>query len=301
MKRKVENESSLFPQIEQCESLTIKFDTPKHSIDAGVVGAALVALKQTVEHISTDRPEIEEAKVEVKSISPGCIEVGTLLAVFLSIANPETLTYIANNIKDLFSFYKFLKGKRAQKIKKANEEQKQVTNASGDTMIFNNCVINYYNHSTVSPLGDLSALNETGTKSVSIRTGSGEELVRINDGEYSCFGKRPPIEESDLERIEEEEVELTISMIPISKPEKGTWGFIHGGDQIKARILDNEFTQKINDHVLSFHKGDKMRAIVRKQLVFSEKQNCFVTKKRQILSVLEFFQYKQPKQAPLLP
>lgn len=291
---------SLVPQIGQSKQLVIKFNTEKHSIDAAVVGNALLDLKHTIERIAAERPEIEETRFEIQTVSSGCVEIGTIIEVLQSIANPETLSYIGTVIKDLFSLFRFLRGKKAKKIENKNETEKVVTREDGATQVFNNCVINVFSQSNVSPLGDLTNLSSTGTKSVSVRFGKTEELVRIEKDEFASFGKKPTDEEIGTEKFEETEEVLTISKIPISKPERAQWGFIQGGDSISAKIVDDKFTNQINTHQISFSQGDRIRALVRKRLVFDEVKKCFVTKSRQILSVLEFTRYAHLQQDQLL-
>ncbi len=282
------NSPCLVPQVSHAESIIIKFDTDSHSVDAALIGSALINFKRTIEQIAKTRGEVEKTTFEVQRISPGCLEIGAVVQFLQSIANPETLSYLGTNIRDLFALFRFLRGKRPKEVKPDDETHKTITNDSGEKMTFNNCTFNTFVNSPVSPLGDISSLDAKSIRSISIRMEKEGEVARVSGDEFPFFGKRASADATENEKVEESEQILTIAKIPISNPARSTWGFIDNGDSITAKILDEAFVSKIDNRSISFQKGDRVRALVRKRLVFSEQKHCFVTKCREILSILEF-------------
>ena len=77
-----------------------------------------------------------------------------------------------------------------------------------------------------------------------------------------------------------------VTTIPLGAP-KNQWKFINEGEQIKAKIKDEDFLAKVDRHEITFGKGDRMRAKVLTRREFDPTLNCVVVKSRTIVRVLD--------------
>ena len=269
----------------------IKFDTTKEAIDADTLANALSAYKRTVLSLASERRDSEELLVDVDVVNKGCVEIHTILTAVQSIINPETLPAIVDGIKNLVDLYKFLKGRPAKKVATVDSEsalnQVVITNADNVNMTTNNYVYKTYVSSDTPPFGDSRNYVQDKISSVRMLDENKRECVRIDKAEFGSFEKGRHRVDDDGIKDAEEELELVVANVPLGTP-KNQWGFINAGEQIKAKIKDDDFIAKVNRHEVTFGKGDRMQARVLTHREFDPTLNCAVVKSRTILRVLGY-------------
>ena len=271
----------------------IKFDTAKEAIDAETLANALSAYKRTVLSFSNERRDSQALFVDVDVVNKGCVEIHTILTAVQSIINPETLPAIVDSIKSLVDLYKFLKGKPAKKIATVDSgsedaaTQVVITNADNATITINNNVYKTYVNSDTPPFGDSRnyALDEI--SAVRLLDENKKEHIHIDKSEFESFEKRRHRVDGDDVKDIEEELELVVTTVPLGAP-KNQWGFINAGEQIRAKITDDDFIAKVDRHEITFGKGDRMRAKVSTHKEFDPALNCVVVKSRTILRVIGY-------------
>ena len=269
----------------------IKFDTTKEAIDADTLANALSAYKRTVLSLASERRDSEELLVDVDVVNKGCVEIHTILTAVQSIINPETLPAIVDGIKNLVDLYKFLKGRPAKKVATVDSEsalnQVVITNADNVNMTTNNYVYKTYVSSDTPPFGDSRNYVQDKISAVRMLDENKNEYIHIDKSEFESFEKgRHRVDDDDIKDVEEE-LELVVTTVPLGAP-KNQWGFINAGEQIRAKIKDNDFIVKVERHEITFGKGDRMRAKVLTHRVFDPTLNCVVVKARTILRVIEY-------------
>ena len=271
----------------------IKFETTKEAIDADTLANALSAYKRTVLSLANERRDSEELFVDVDVINKGCVEIHTILTAVQSIINPETLPAIVNGIKTLVDLYKFLKGRSAKKVAIADSDsdgamnQVVITNADNATITINNNVYKTYVSSDTPPFGDSRNYAQDKISAVRMLDENKNEYIHIDKSEFESFEKgRHRVDDDDIKDVEEE-LELVVTTVPLGAP-KNQWGFINAGEQIRAKIKDNDFIVKVERHEITCGKGDRMRAKVLTHRVFDPTLNCVVVKARTILRVIEY-------------
>lgn len=269
----------------------IKFDTEKEAIDADTLANALSAYKRTVLSLASERRDSEELFVDVDVVNKGCVEIHTILTAVQSIINPETLPAIVDGIKNLVDLYKFLKGRPAKKVAPVNSDSKDatsqvvITNADNAHVTITNNVYTTYVNSDTPPFGDSRNYAPDKISSVRMLDENKNECVRIDKVEFGSFEKGRHRVDDDGIKDAEEELELVVANVPLGTP-KNQWGFINAGEQIKAKIKDDDFIAKVNRHEVTFGKGDRMHARVLTHREFDPTLNCAVVKSRTILRVL---------------
>lgn len=272
----------------------IKFDTEKQTIDADTLANALSAYKRTVLSLASERHDSEELFVDVDVVNKGCVEIHTILTAVQSIINPETLPAIVECFKKLVDLYKFLKGKPAKKVATVDSSSNgevskvEITNADNATITINNNVYKTYINSNMPPFGD--SRNYARDKISSIRmldADKKEEYVHIDKSEFKSFEKgRHRVDDDDIQDVEEE-LELVVTTVPLGAPKK-QWEFINAeGDQIRAKIKDDDFIAKVERREITFGKGDRMRTKVLTHKEFNPALNCVAVKSRTIVRVLD--------------
>lgn len=269
----------------------IKFDTDKEAIDADTLANALSAYKRTVLSLASERNDSEELFVDVDVVNKGCVEIHTILTVVQSIINPETLPAIVDGIKNLVDLYKFLKGKPAKKVATADSKgavsQVVITNADNANITINNNVYTTYVNSDMPPFGDSRNYARDKISSVRMLDENKNEYIHIDKTEFECFEKgRHRVDDDGIQDVEEE-LELVVTTVPLGAP-KNQWGFINAGEQIKAKIKDDDFIAKVERHEIAFGKGDRIRTKVLTHREFDPALNCVVVKSRTILRVLGY-------------
>ncbi len=271
----------------------IKFDTEKEAIDADTLANALSAYKRTVLSLAGERHDSEELFVDVDVVNKGCVEIHTILTAVQSIINPETLPAIVTGIKNLVDLYKFLKGRPAKKVVKVDSDPKGVvnqvviTNADNANITINNNVYTTYVNSDTPPFGDSRNYARDKISSVRMLDENKNEYVHIDKSEFESFEKGRHRVDDDGSKDVEEELELVVTKVPLGAP-KNQWDFISAGEQIRAKIKDDDFIARVERHEITFGKGDRMRTKVLTHKEFDPTLNCVVNKSRTILRVLGY-------------
>ena len=271
----------------------IKFDTAKEAIDAETLANALSAYKRTVLSVAGECSDSKTLLVDVDVVNKGCVEIHTILTALQSVINPETLPAIIDSIKSLVDLYKFLKGKPAKNVESVDSgsenasAQVVITNADNATITINNNVFKTYVNYDTPPFGDSRNYAQDNISSVRLLDENKKEYVHIDKSEFESFEKgRHRVASDDIKDIEEE-LELVVKTIPLGAPQN-QWVFINAGEQIRAKIKDDDFIEKVNRHEVTFGKGDRMRAIVATHREFDPAVNCAVIKSRTILRVIGY-------------
>lgn len=286
-------QNDLTPFTNNSSRYIIKFDTEKEAIDADTLANALSAYKSAVLSLADDRHEGEALFVDVDVVNKGCVEIHTILTAVQSIINPETLPAIVDGIKNLVALYKFLKGKPAKKVAAADPHSENamsqvvITNAENSTITVHANVYKTYINYDTPPFGDSRNYNQDKISSVRMLDADKNEHVRIDQSEFGSFEKRRHrVDDDDIQDMEEV-LDLVVMTVPLGAP-RNQWKFIHKGEQIKAKITDQNFIAKVDRRGVTFGKGDWMQAKVLTRRELDPTLNCVVVKSRTILHVIKY-------------
>lgn len=275
----------------------IKFDTDKEAIDADILADALSAYKRTVLSLASERHDSDRLFVDVDVINKGCVEIHTILTAIQSVINPATFPAIIESIKNLVDLYKFLKGKpvkQATPVKSGSDNslnQFVVTNADNVSITVNNNIYKTYLVSDTPPFGDSRNYAQDKISSVRLLDEDENEYVHIDESEFGSFEKRRSRVKEDAIEWQEEELELVVTTVPLGAP-RHKWGFVNLGEpgrQIMAKIKDDAFLAKVDQHAITFGKGDRIRAMVSTHKEFDPATNCAEIKSWTVSRVLEYY------------
>lgn len=267
---------------------TIKINTENHSIDAGVLGDILLSYKKSVLAVASEVHDCQSIKVDVSTVETGCIEIHSVIDVFQSVLNPETIPNIILTIKAIVQLYCFLKGKPPQAVASSENGDLIIKNCDHSTITVNQTIYKGYIASGTPPFGKGEGLTREGVKSVQILDGKGVEQIKIDGHDLpSMTSPSSMMEDSRAEDFVVED-ELVVETIPIEAPQRKQWGFIRNGQKIRAKIKDLDFIEKIKSHQISFRQGDRIKARLNIHREFNPVMQCWMVKRHQLLSVIEY-------------
>ena len=251
-------QETLLPQAEDAGILTLKFETEHHSVDVSLAGNALLHLQETIYAFAKELPEIES--LELTAVEQGSVELPVSIRFLKSRMGSTVIPIIRKWLSQLIKLYRLLNGAEPKKIEKRDAQNYIVTNSVGTNATFNKSVINVFNITNTSPVGDLSKQQDSDVKAISILDERKQIEERITREEYHSFAKRRKNPPSESDQTEEEDRTLILATIPILDPGKHQWGFEQDGFRFSAKVEDEAFLSRIRNRTISFQRGDSVQA-----------------------------------------
>jgi hypothetical protein len=200
----------------------------------------------------------------LRHVQPGSIDIQGFIEVAAGLqpafAMLPSLSFgiddIPGLIKSWFDLLKHLKGsapKRVQTVKEGNAVQ--VENVDGNMMVVNG---NVYHGCIINNVGSDAAKLEA-----PVRKGARQlELVRGRKkiGTYTPDDVAQFRSIKPTERPIESEIEAIVEVVAPVLQGEGMWRFKYGRMPLTAKLLDEEFRQRVSNKEESFRRGDLLRA-----------------------------------------
>jgi hypothetical protein len=203
--------------------------------------------------------------------------------------------FVSRNKNSLIDLYKWLKGKKPDKIASVKDNNYEVTFGQNKKTV-SGPVINMYGDSAIqiamekltSPLRQGDAIDRIAVKQ------DGKEQSAIEREEAQYFEKEPLLLESD-ETPTEGERDTVLVVSKLSFTEGTTWNFFERGAVVIAKIQDEKFWSDVHQHRLTFGEGDMLRV----RLYWKIEKKRKLIQKNTITKVYELIERRRPKQLRL--
>lgn len=278
---------------ESMEDIKIKFDGDTHQIEANTLINSLFHFTNIVQEVNKVLDTGQRIEVKVNALPEGSfllhITVQSIMDAAEHIFTKENLVVakeIISGVKDVFSLYKFLKGRKPEKIV-ADATSTTVTNYNGDTVVFNNpTLIIYQGNRTIREAisQEFATLHaDTKVTGFELLDENDRQLLEVDRSEFQemANSNEEPIEPD--ERILPKEGMLSIYTLSFDPNIK--WTFYYEGNKITAKISD-DFILRI-DQGEKFAKGDSLRAEFEIKQQFDIGVNDYINKSYRITSIIE--------------
>lgn len=226
--------------------------------------------------------------VRIERVQPGSIDLQWICEVAATaqtaFAALPALSFgvkdVAGLIKAWLDLLKFLKGQPPQKVQNVtNGNALQIENATGQSTIING---NVYNTFILNGIGsDAEKLEipvRRGAKQLELKQGS-RKIGSYNTADLSNFR---PIRPKD--KPLESEIEAILEVISPVLEGEGMWRFKYGRMSITAKLLDENYRQRVLGGTESFSHGDRLQARLK---TVQENLGDKITTKHFITKVLE--------------
>lgn len=240
----------------QKEIITIKFDGEK-SISVDTLCSALIEFKKLSELTSDGEYKVDyrivanrEGSFEVDLLS--IVSVATLLLNdFSRSLNKE----IINVISEWFKVKIHLNEKPPKEVKKENGKV-EIMNESGKVMQTNLAGAKILEKAEINKLimnfgSSLQQDNRSGIK----MSADDEELLNLKSNDFNKIISRESIKLEEKIRTSKVQTRLVVCKVDFAGDSK--WDFIYN-KRIQAKIEDEEFKNKVFDHLISFSRGTQI-------------------------------------------
>lgn len=191
--------------------------------------------------------------------------------------------------ESLIELYKWLKGKKPDKIVPAGNNNLELTLGQSKKTV-SSVVVQLYGDSAIrAALERLTTpLRQEAIDRIAVKH-EGTEQTAIEKSEATYFQTEPMQLESDSSPTEgERDTVLVVSKLSFT--EGTTWTFFERGAIVVAKIEDERFWNDVHQHSLTFGEGDMLRV----RLSWKIERKKKLTQKNTILKVHELIQ--RPKQ-----
>lgn len=192
----------------------------------------------------------------------------------------------------LIELWKWLRGKKPDKVTRTGNNTEITLGDNKKTVT--NLVFNLYGDSAIrAAFGQATEpLRREGFNRIAVRKDN-DEQVAIEKEEAEYFESEPlELEPGEIPTEGERDAVLIVSKIAFT--EGTTWSFFEQGGTVVAKIEDDDFWQRVHDHVIKFGEGDMLKVRLHWQL---EERNGKLKQRNRITKVYQVFD--RPKQMRL--
>lgn len=174
----------------------------------------------------------------------------------------EVLAFCGGSTMGLISVLRRLKGRKIKRIDAI--DKKAVIYVDEEQIETEIAVIELLRNSRAREAVDASIaqpLEKEGIETVAFTdTPADPNSFCTIRAEEAAYFKAPIIEDEELEHIE---YETNVQLLGVSFQENNKWRFDDGSSKFYAEILDKDFYNKINEHVIAFAKDDILKVRIR--------------------------------------
>lgn len=270
---------------ESSQSFNFKYEGDFESLDAITVLQTQLDFVSVLNEIKNHEfPEVN-IDVEIKGLKKGSLDVQHVIEV-TAVAGMfvmENYKYVGTIFKifgDLIKLKKFLKGEKADAVKKVSDTVVEV-HLIGDNITVHKDAIKIYQNSPVVT----HALTNTGRlldnreeiQFIKVTDEANGESLEVDKSEFKILGAPNPYLTGKIEDQLYKDQVLFIkkpNLFP-EKRKKWVWEFLHQGRDIKGIIVDEQFMSKINNG-LKVGQGDRLQANLKIYYKFDEKLATFI-------------------------
>lgn len=242
----------------------IIFDSDSHEVDIETLIGCLMHTSNIIQEVNSSLETEKKIEIKIKALEKGSFEVHIELIEKLinSLFSNEAVQYssaIVSIVGGLYQFAKFLGGKKPKEIKQEGDKVK-IENNSGSVIIVNGDVFNIYNENKVvrDNISKQFSVLEKNQDVSGFKFESNDNITYIEYDDFKDIAKKIEVlDDSIKEPITEVQEDKKILIIRPSFSKDLKWDFIYEGQQISAKMQDEEMI-KIIDNGEQFAKGDYM-------------------------------------------
>ena len=217
-----------------------------------------------IQEVNKDLATEKKIEVKIKALEKGSFEIHIELVEKLiqSIFSNDAIQYassIVTVVGGLYSFVKFLGGKKPQEIIQKGDKF-EITNYSGNVTVVQGDVFNIYNENKTvrDSISKQFSVLEKNDEITGFKFESSQISTYIEQESFSEISKKIEVLENKAkDPIVETLEDKKILIIRPSFSKDLKWDFIYEGQQISAKMDDEEMI-KIIDNGEQFSKGDYM-------------------------------------------
>ncbi|MDR6304742.1 hypothetical protein GGQ85_002455 [Nitrobacter vulgaris] len=231
---------------------------------------------------------IKKASVRIERVQPGSIDLQWICEVAATAQTAfAALPALSFGIKDVtglikawLDLLKFLKGQPPQKVQNVtNGNALQIENVTGQSTIINGNVYNTFILNGIG--GDAEKLElpiRHGAKKLELKQGR-RKIGSYDAADLSNFRAIKP-----KDKPLESEIEVILEVVAPVLEGQGMWRFKYGRMSITAKLVDEDYKQRVLVGTESFSHGDRLQA---KLKTVQENLGDKITTKHFITKVIE--------------
>lgn len=240
-------------------------------------------------------PEIN-LDIKIEGTEQGSLDISHIIDVvavsgMFVMENYKYVSGIFKIFSDIVRLKKFLKGKKADKIKELKGDKVEI-HINGDNIHIDKDAIRIYqnNHIITNALANTSKMlaDQSEVDSIEVtQKGKNKSLVNIDKSDFQELGEDNPylIKEIDNQKKKDQILFIKKPNLFPAKNKKWVWELIHSGRDIKANIIDKKFEKQINDG-LKVGQGDRIKATLVVYYKFDERFQTFIeTGKYEVIDI----------------
>lgn len=248
-----------------------------HSMDVRDLAPALLSLGQMLDRanliLNDSRASI---RLEVKALSAGSFEIdfGLVQSLYSQASQFLTGDFVesALNLKELifgvgaggyslWKLYKFLKGRRPDKVENLGDGQVRLT-LDGDVYIFPVKLLHLYEDMIVRRAVEdvVRPLEREGIDVFLVR--EGENVIASVTREERIYFSSQLDDMKDV-LLMDREYEGVFAIVALTFKDDNKWRLSDGASTLNVAILDKEFLARIDSRGESFFKGDLLKCQIR--------------------------------------
>ena len=193
----------------------------------------------------------------------------------------ELLGFVGSTGFGLFKFIRWLKGRKIESVERSDGGVKiTVTGGENITLTVNQTNVFLDPEVRASVDGIVEPVRRPGINAV--RMGANRRLVEAVTQEEADYFRAP--KSDDGQYISEDEITAVLEIVSPAFREGNKWRFMHSGSIFFASVLDPKFLKQVDEHELTFGKGDALK--VRARVTTTRNEEGF-QQQWEILEVLD--------------
>lgn len=269
-----------------------------HLMDVRDLAPALLSASQLIDRanflMNGDRATI---KLEVRALDSGSFEIWLEMSQSLYEQAAQFLTgdfvTSALNLKELifgggislWVLYKFLKGKKPDKLEKLDPESIRIT-IDGQSQVFPLKLLRLYEDMAIRQAVEdmLQPLEKSGIDSFVVRSND-TEIASATKEERVYFSSYPEGYTDNL--LSDREYEGVFAIISLAFKDDNKWRLSDGLATFNASIGDKNFLERVDARKEAFYKGDLLRCRIRTRQWDTDKG---LKTEHEVIEVLEHIQ-----------
>lgn len=220
----------------------------------------LYYFRSTISEINRELDPKEKVEIFLKPVQKGSFEYLFILADPKNVVTLLQIYGIGKKIIEVFMDFvklkKLLKGEKPAEVKTIEQDKVEIKNNAGDILVVNGNSSKIYQLSpTVNVnIENLFLVQSRDENVTEIKISEGDNVIQVEKSDFPIlYGKNELIE--DLKKSKEtikNNVKLRIHKLIFESNTK--WDFFYRGHKIKAKIMDTDFSNKVDNDEIKFSK-----------------------------------------------
>lgn len=243
----------------------IIFDSDKHEVDIETLIGCLMHTSNIIQEVNKSLETEKKIEVKIKALEKGSFEVHIelvekLIESLFSRDNITIASEIVAVVGGLYSFAKWLRGEKPQKIKPQNDGNIEITNNKGEITIIKGNVYNVYNENknVRDSISKQFSVLEKSEGISGFKFESKEVETHISEKDFGAVATRlDTLDNEQKDPIKEILTDIKILIIRPSFVSDLKWDFVYNGQKLSAKMEDEAIMDIINQGE-EFSKGDYM-------------------------------------------